>query len=111
MTRASSGLRRVIVAPGAVAVHASLLRLLRRRGPTAASLRIAAARGAIDARLVLGSAVFGVGWGLSGYCPGPSIVALGFGAVRPFAYVAAVIAGMLLAGRLPGAGAGARREP
>lgn len=33
----------------------------------------------IDARLVLGSAIFGIGWGLAGYCPGPGVTALGLG--------------------------------
>lgn len=42
---------------------------------------------AIDAPLLLGSAIFGVGWGLSGYCPGPSITALGLGILDAFYFV------------------------
>jgi uncharacterized protein len=53
----------------------------------------------IDARLWLGSAVFGVGWGLSGICPGPGLLLL-TGLTSPAcAFVAAMAAGMWLAGR------------
>ena len=50
----------------------------------------------IDRQLVLGAALFGAGWGLSGFCPGPAIVAAGLGGVEPYAFLAAMIAGMLL---------------
>ncbi|ACD19952.1 YeeE/YedE family protein [Paraburkholderia phytofirmans] len=45
-------------------------------------------------RLVLGSAVFGVGWGLAGFCPGPALVALGAGFLKAWGFVAAMLAGM-----------------
>ncbi|MEO7761059.1 MAG: YeeE/YedE family protein [Casimicrobiaceae bacterium] len=48
----------------------------------------------IDRKLVLGSAVFGIGWGLAGFCPGPAIVALGTGHVKAFLFVVAMLAGM-----------------
>jgi len=50
----------------------------------------------IDARLVAGAAVFGVGWGLSGFCPGPAIAALGTGPWPVTAFVAAMLAGMVV---------------
>jgi uncharacterized membrane protein YedE/YeeE len=50
----------------------------------------------IDGALVGGAALFGVGWGLSGYCPGPAIVALGAGALGALVFVVAMAAGMLL---------------
>jgi uncharacterized membrane protein YedE/YeeE len=53
----------------------------------------------IDARLVGGAALFGVGWGLAGYCPGPAVVSLASGATGSFVFVAAMVAGMLLARR------------
>ena len=83
------------VMAGAIGVHATLLRLLPgvRRPPRPVSLRL---RG-IDRPLILGAAIFGVGWGLSGYCPGPAVVALGFGAGGTFAFVAALLAGIALA--------------
>jgi uncharacterized membrane protein YedE/YeeE len=49
----------------------------------------------IDRRLVGGALVFGVGWGLGGFCPGPALVALGAGQVKAFVFVAAMLAGML----------------
>lgn len=49
---------------------------------------------AIDARLVGGAAIFGVGWGLSGYCPGPAIVSLGGGSLAVVVFVASVLAGI-----------------
>ena len=55
----------------------------------------------IDARLLGGAAVFGVGWGLSGFCPGPALAALGSGLWPVFAFVAAMAAGMLLYRALP----------
>jgi uncharacterized protein len=53
----------------------------------------------IDARLVGGAAIFGVGWGLSGYCPGPAVVSLVSGAPAVLVFVAAMVVGMLLADR------------
>ena len=49
----------------------------------------------IDARLVAGSLVFGIGWGLAGFCPGPAIVAFGAGYDKATVFVIAMIAGML----------------
>ena len=49
----------------------------------------------IDARLVGGAALFGVGWGLAGFCPGPAFVALGAGYAKALVFVAAMLAGML----------------
>ena len=61
----------------------------------------------IDAPLVLGAALFGVGWGLAGYCPGPALVSLVTGSPSVFIFVAAMIAGLFLAGRLmPGSTGG-----
>ena len=48
----------------------------------------------IDAKLMGGAAVFGVGWGLAGFCPGPAVVALGIGHVKAFLFVVAMLAGM-----------------
>jgi uncharacterized membrane protein YedE/YeeE len=48
----------------------------------------------VDARLLGGAALFGVGWGLAGFCPGPSVTALATGLTPVFAFVAAMVAGM-----------------
>ena len=54
----------------------------------------------IDARLLLGGALFGAGWGLAGYCPGPALVAASGGSAVAAAFVAAMLAGMTLHDRL-----------
>ena len=48
----------------------------------------------IDRRLVAGALLFGAGWGLAGFCPGPAIVALGLGEAKAVVFVAAMLAGM-----------------
>jgi uncharacterized protein len=48
----------------------------------------------IDARLVGGSVLFGIGWGLAGFCPGPAIVALGAGYAKAAVFVSAMLLGM-----------------
>lgn len=55
------------------------------------------AAGPIDARLVGGAAVFGIGWGIAGFCPGGAIPALGLLNPAPLVFVAAMIAGIVLA--------------
>lgn len=50
----------------------------------------------IDNRLVLGSLVFGIGWGLGGFCPGPALVSFGAGHDKAAVFVAAMLGGMLL---------------
>lgn len=47
----------------------------------------------LDRRLLAGSAIFGVGWGLAGFCPGPAIVASSTGMTEPFVFVAALLVG------------------
>ncbi len=48
---------------------------------------------AIDKPLILGAALFGIGWGMTGYCPGPAVASLGFGAPEAFVMVVAIYAG------------------
>lgn len=48
----------------------------------------------IDKRLVVGGLVFGAGWGLAGFCPGPALVSLGAGELKAAAFVLAMLAGM-----------------
>ena len=50
----------------------------------------------IDGRLVGGGLLFGVGWGLAGFCPGPALVAVGADQPKALVFVAAMIAGMLV---------------
>lgn len=53
-------------------------------------------RDTISRRMVIGSLMFGVGWGLAGFCPGPGLVALGAGEAKAAVFVVAMIAGMAL---------------
>ena len=53
-----------------------------------------------DAKLIGGSAVFGIGWGIAGFCPGASIPALGLGHASAAIFVAALLVGILIARRL-----------
>jgi uncharacterized protein len=91
---------------GAIAVHAGWLRWTA-RGKVLNSLPPAAR---IDGALLVGAALFGVGWGLSGYCPGPALVALGTGALAPGVFVAAMLVGMVLSEAVKRAARNARPE-
>lgn len=85
---------------GAVAVTAITFTLvLRRQSPVfAPSFSLPQAK-AIDGRLILGTALFGIGWGLYGYCPGPGLTALIYGHTGALAFIASMFAGMWLAAR------------
>lgn len=88
---------------GAIAVHTAWLRWgARHRLAGSSSSR---ARSHVDAALLGGSALFGIGWGLAGYCPGPSLVALGTGRVAPLVFVIAMLVGMLAERTFRGASA------
>jgi uncharacterized membrane protein YedE/YeeE len=83
------------VMTSAVAVGAIAFAFARRRATSLLGLpmQLPSYR-TIDRRLIGGSVLFGVGWGLSGFCPGPAIVALGAGHVKAAVFVAAMLAGM-----------------
>jgi uncharacterized membrane protein YedE/YeeE len=83
-----------LVMVGAIAVHATFLRLANRRPPALGEDGCAAPGGSpVDPALLAGAALFGVGWGLAGYCPGPAIVSLATGSVRVIVFVLAMLAG------------------
>ena len=85
------------VMAGAIAVASGAFALAGRRTATliGAPMRLPSSR-TIDRPLILGSVVFGIGWGLAGFCPGPALVALGAGQAKALAFVAAMLAGMAL---------------
>jgi len=84
-----------LVMGGAVAVSALGTMAARRRGvPVLASRLEIPSRRDLDPRLIGGAALFGIGWGLVGLCPGPALVGLTFGPSEVFAFVAAMILGM-----------------
>lgn len=85
------------VMAGALAVHILLLRRVERRSRPLLDVtfhRPSAKH--VDRKLVIGATIFGVGWGLAGYCPGPAIAALGSGAPVALVFVAAMALGMVL---------------
>lgn len=86
-----------LVMGGALGVHALAYRLVPRLGRPLMAERFAIpTRRDIDGRLLLGAALFGAGWGLGGYCPGPAIAAAVSGATPTLLFVAAMLAGMAL---------------
>lgn len=78
------------IAVGAVAFFAARKRVVSLLG---SPMRLPTSRD-IDRRLVGGSLLFGIGWGIGGFCPGPGLVALGMGEVKALVFVAAMLAGM-----------------
>jgi uncharacterized protein len=82
---------------GAVLVGFFAFRLAGRRARNflGGAMHLPASRD-VDRGLVGGSLVFGIGWGLAGFCPGPALVALGSGQAKAAVFVAAMLAGMLL---------------
>jgi uncharacterized membrane protein YedE/YeeE len=89
--------RLAFVMVGAIAVHAPIVAIVRRRGaPLLAARLFIPTRREIDAALVGGAAMFGIGWGMSGYCPGPSLVALPSVQVGVVVFVAAFVFGSWL---------------
>lgn len=86
-----------LVMGGAVAVSALGTLVARRRNvPVLAQRLEIPTRRDLDPRLIGGAALFGVGWGLVGFCPGPALVGLTFGPWQVFVFVAAMIVGMAL---------------
>lgn len=81
---------------GAVVTTLITFRLvLKQPGPLFSSKFWVPTRNDIDRPLVLGAALFGIGWGLGGYCPGPAIASLGLGSANPVLFVVAMVAGSL----------------
>ena len=93
-----------LVMAGAVGVGLPAFAIAKRRERAllGAPMRLPAAR-AIDRPLLAGSLLFGIGWGIAGFCPGPGLVALTIGGAKAVTFVAAMVAGMAahdwLAGR------------
>jgi uncharacterized protein len=83
------------VMAGATAVAAIAFAVARRRNSALLgdAMQLPATRD-IDRRLVIGSLLFGIGWGVAGFCPGPGLVALGMGEAKALVFVAAMLSGM-----------------
>lgn len=81
------------ILPMAIAWHISE----KRRTPIAGGTFPARPAQKLETNLVVGSVIFGAGWGLAGLCPGPSFAALSFGGWEGLTFVASMVGGMLLA--------------
>ena len=82
---------------GAIAAYFPFVRIAKQRSQPLYAARFEWPTATeIDAKLVVGSALFGVGWGLSGYCPGPALVSLGKAMPSTIVFVAAMCAGIAL---------------
>jgi hypothetical protein len=91
----------LLVMGGAVAVTLAAFRpIIGRRGLTFEKTKV-------DASLIAGAAIFGIGWGIGGYCPGPAITALSNFTAEVFVFAGAMIAGGLFARIWPSTGPGA----
>lgn len=86
-----------LVMVGALAVMAIAYRIAgARTGPILAGVFRIPTRRDVDSRLVTGAVIFGVGWGLVGFCPGPALSGLALGRHEVYVFVAAMLAGMAL---------------
>lgn len=82
---------------GAVVVHAVLFRLVtRRRAPLFDDGFHLPTRKDLDGRLLAGAVIFGIGWGLGGYCPGPALVSASGGATAALVFVAGMTIGIFI---------------
>ena len=86
-----------LVMGGAIAVGVCAFAVARKRTTSflGGAMHLPSAKD-IDRRLVIGSLVFGAGWGLAGFCPGPAIVSAGAGQPKALVFVLAMLAGMWL---------------
>ncbi len=86
-----------LVMAGGIAMGLALFTLAKRRARSLLGLPMRLPAGTrLDRRLILGSLLFGTGWGLAGICPGPALVLVGAGNAKGWAFAAAMLAGMAL---------------
>ena len=87
----------IFVMGGALIVTLSTSRwILKRSKPLASASFQVPKQGSLDANLLGGAALFGIGWGLSGYCPGPGLVALSINLSEATLFIPAMLAGAML---------------
>ncbi|MCK9396161.1 MAG: YeeE/YedE family protein [Methylobacter sp.] len=89
------------VMAGAILIGAGAFTIAkkRQRSLLGAPMQLSSATG-LDKDLLLGSLIFGIGWGLSGFCPGPAVVSAAAGEPKAWIFVAAMLAGMALFGMI-----------
>ncbi len=90
-----------VMGGGLIVTVPAFLPTLKRARPLLAEAFALPAKTEFDARLIGGSAIFGIGWGLVGYCPGPAISSLAYGRQETLIFLAALIVGSLLTRLIP----------
>jgi uncharacterized protein len=91
----------VLVMAGALAVTGTMFPLILRRPVSLFGQKLVLpVQTKLDLPLVLGAAIFGIGWGLGGLCPGPALAGLASGSLEIVLFVAAMVTGQWLAGRV-----------
>jgi uncharacterized protein len=86
-----------VMAAGVIVTFLGYKLVLKRKRPAfGTQFHLSPAKG-IDAPIVVGPAIFGVGWGLAGFCPGPALTAVGTGSSSAMVFVVAMLGGMLAA--------------
>jgi uncharacterized membrane protein YedE/YeeE len=92
-----------LVMAGAIAVYSAAYWASRRLGQPLMTNAFSTPTGSrIDARLVAGSVIFGVGWGMLGYCPGPALVSSASGASQPLFFSVAMLLALWLTRKIDG---------
>jgi uncharacterized membrane protein YedE/YeeE len=74
--------------------------ILKRPGPVLAESFQLSSKMSIDAMLILGAALFGIGWGMSGYCPGPAVTGLGLYSFESVIMVGSIVLGFIVFDKL-----------
>lgn len=91
----------IFVMVGGIVVHFISYKLIRKRNlPIYSKCWYVPVKGDITPSLIIGSLIFGIGWGLGGYCPGPAITSLASFELKPLVFVICMILGMILFGQL-----------
>ncbi len=87
----------IFVMVGALIVHSVLYRIIRKRNSPLLSEKFhIPTRRDIDKDLAIGAALFGIGWGLAGFCPAPAITSMASLNLKPFIFVASMLLGMTI---------------
>lgn len=87
----------IFVMAGAVGIHIIAYPIVRRRAsPLLTTKWHVPDRKDVTPRLILGSMLFGIGWGLGGFCPGPALASIASGDTRAYVFVGAMVVGMIL---------------
>jgi len=87
----------MFVMVGAIAVHMVSYRFIRQRQSPLLSMRWHLPdQRSLSPALIIGAVLFGVGWGLAGFCPGPAVTSLASLSLKPFVFVVSMLLGMLI---------------